>query len=168
MKQGPRYHVKPRRHRNGRTDYRRRLSLLQSKKPRISIRKSLKYIRVQFIEYSSTGDKVLVSVISKDLMKKYHWKFSTSSTPAAYLTGLMAGQIAKEKGIKEGIFDIGRYPATPGSKLFATVKGVIDTGIVCPYNEKMFPSEERLIGKHLNKEIQPIVTKIKSNIIGGK
>ena len=36
MKSGPRYHVKPRRHRERKTDYRLRLKLLRSKKPRIS------------------------------------------------------------------------------------------------------------------------------------
>ncbi len=32
MKKGPRYHVKPRRHRERKTDYRLRLKLLRSKK----------------------------------------------------------------------------------------------------------------------------------------
>jgi ribosomal protein L18 len=60
MKTGPRYHVKPRRHRERKTDYRLRLKLLRSKKPRIVVRKSLKAIRVQFVEYSAQGDKNMV------------------------------------------------------------------------------------------------------------
>ena len=36
MKQGPRYHVKPRRRREGRTDYRQRLKLLKSRKLHLS------------------------------------------------------------------------------------------------------------------------------------
>ena len=103
MKAGPRYHVKPRRHREGRTDYRRRLRLLKSRKTRIVVRKSLKNIRVQFVEYSPEGDKISISVVSSELVKNYNWKYSVSTIPAAYLTGLLAGKKAMEKGIKEGI-----------------------------------------------------------------
>ena len=168
MKQGPRYHVKPRRHRDGRTDYRRRLGLLKSRKTRIVVRKSLKNIRVQFVEYSPKGDRILVSAISKELIKNYNWKYSVSATPAAYLTGLLAGKKAQEKGITEGIFDIGRYRPTTGNKLFAALKGVIDSGIHCPCDETMIPSEDRIFGKHLNKEISPASIEIKNKIIGGK
>ena len=117
MKQGPRYHVKSRRHREGRTDYRKRLKLLKSRKTRIVIRKSIKNINVQFVDYRPEGDIILVSKHSNDLIKNYKWKYSTSSIPAAYLTGLLAGKMAVKKGIKEGILDIGRYRPTKGSKL---------------------------------------------------
>lgn len=167
MKTGPRYHVQPRRHRQGRTDYRRRLRLLRSKKTRIVVRPSLKAIRVQFVEYSPEGDKILVSAISHELTKDFKWKYSVASTPAAYLTGLLAGKRAKEKGIEEGILDIGRYPPTPRGKLFATLKGVVDAGIQCPFDESMIPSEDRITGKHINKDIEPLVGKIKSKIVGG-
>ena len=70
MKSGPRYHVKPRRHRERKTDYRLRLKLLRSKKPRIVVRKSLKAIRVQFVEYNPQGDKILASAVSNELSKK--------------------------------------------------------------------------------------------------
>jgi len=168
MKQGPRYHVKPKRHRDGRTDYRRRLRLLKSRKTRIVVRKSLKNIRVQFVEYTPEGDKILTSAISDQLIKNYNWKYSVSTTPAAYLTGLLAGKNAKDKGIKEGILDIGRYRPTTGNKLFAAMKGVLDAGIECPHDEKMIPAEDRILGKHLNKEIPPLVGEIKSKITGGK
>jgi large subunit ribosomal protein L18 len=74
--------------------------------------------------------------------------------------------MAVKKGIKEGILDIGRYRPTKGSKLFAALKGVIDAGIECPYDEKKVPSEERLTGTHLNKEITPLINEIKTKIIG--
>jgi hypothetical protein len=32
----------------------------------------------------------------------------------------------------------------------------------------MMPSEERILGKHLAKEIEPAVSNIKNKIIGGK
>ena len=97
MKQGPRYRIKPRRRREGRTDYRKRLKLLKSRKTRLVVRKSLKNTLVLFIEYKEEGDNVIATATSKELTSKYNWKFSTSTTPAAYLTGLLAGKRAKEK-----------------------------------------------------------------------
>lgn len=168
MKAGPRYHVKTRRHREGRTNYRRRLKLLKSRKIRIVVRKSLKNVIVQFVEYNSKGDKILISVSSGELVKNYKWKYSVSTTPAAYLTGLIAGKKAKGIGISEVIFDMGRYRPTKGNKLFATLKGVTDMGIQCPYAEEMVPSEDRILGKHLDDKITPLVGEIKNKIIGGK
>ena len=168
MKYGPRHHVKMRRHREGRTDYRKRLRLLKSRKIRIVVRKSLKNIKVQFVEYSPGGDKILVSALSSDLIKSHNWKYSTANTSASYLTGLVAGKKAIDKGIKEGILDIGRNPPTTGNTLFAAVKGIIDAGVECPHDPVKIPAEDRILGKHLDKEISPIVEKIKSNIIGGK
>jgi large subunit ribosomal protein L18 len=168
MKQGPRYRVKPRRRRQGGTDYRIRLKLLKSRKTRIVVRKSLNNTNVQFVGYQESGDKILVSATSQELVKKYDWKFSTSSTPAAYLTGLLAGKKAVEKGIEEGVLDIGRYVPVNGSKVFAALRGVLDAGVDCPHNEEKLPSEERVLGQHLKKEIPTSVNNIKSKIIGGK
>ncbi len=167
MKQGPRYHVKPRRHRQGRTDYRHRLQLLRSRKPRIVVRKTLKNTRIQFIEYNATGDKILISTDGKELVRMYKWKHSLSTVPAAYLIGLIAGKKAKDHGLTEGVLDIGRNVPTKGSKLFAALKGVTDAGIICPHDENKLPTEDRLMGKHLNNEIMPAVTEIKNKIIGG-
>ncbi|MFW6173305.1 MAG: 50S ribosomal protein L18 [Elusimicrobiota bacterium] len=168
MKKGSRYHVKARRHREGKTDYRKRLKLLKSRKTRIVIRKSLKNIRVQFVEYHPEGDKILASAISNELTKNYHWKYSTATTPAAYLTGLLAGKKANNKGIKEGILDIGRHRPLTGNKLFAALKGVLDAGIECPYESKKIPTRDRIEGKHLNNKIAPVIDKIRTEIIGGK
>ena len=168
MKQGPRYRVKPRRRREGNTDYRKRLELLKSRKTRIVVRKSLKNTSVQFVEYHETGDKILVSATSNELVKKYNWKYSTSSTPAAYLTGLLAGKKAVEKGIEEGVIDIGRYVPVTGSKVFAALKGILDAGVDCPHSEEKLPSEDRVLGQHLKKEIMSSVNSIKGKIIGGK
>jgi large subunit ribosomal protein L18 len=56
MNQGPRYHVKPRRQREGRTNYRKRLKLLRSGKVRAVVRKSIKNTQIQLIEYKEKGD----------------------------------------------------------------------------------------------------------------
>ncbi|PNX48923.1 MAG: 50S ribosomal protein L18 [Thermoplasmata archaeon M11B2D] len=168
MKTGPRYHVKPRRHRERKTDYHLRLKLLRSKKPRIVVRKSLRAIRVQFVEYSAQGDKVLASALSNELAKEYGWKYSVSNTPAAYLTGFLAGKRAKQKGIEQGVLDIGLYRPTVGSTLFASLKGVLDAGITCPHDVRMLPKEERIYGVHLHKDIKPLVSDIKSKMNAGK
>ncbi|KYK26443.1 50S ribosomal protein L18 [Thermoplasmatales archaeon SG8-52-1] len=166
--QGPRFSVKPRRRREGKTDYRKRLKLLRSKKVRMVVRKSIKNTQIQFVEYKEDGDNILISAKSDELIKKFNWKFSTSSTPAAYLTGVLAGKRAKDKGIDECILDIGRHPPITGSKIFATIKGVIDAGIKCPYNEEKIPKDDRIIGKHLDSSILSSVDEIKNKIIGGK
>ncbi len=168
MKQGPRYHVKPRRRREGRTNYRKRLKLLRSKKVRLVIRKSLKNTQIQLIEYKEEGDNILASANSIELKGKYNWKFSTSTTPAAYLTGLLAGVRAKDKGISECVLDTGRHPPITGSKIFASVKGLTDAGIKCLHSEEKIPNDDRITGKHLTNEIMPTVNNIKSKIIGGK
>jgi len=167
MKQGPRYHVKPRRRREGKTDYRKRLKLLRSRKTRLVVRTSLRNVRVQFVKYGESGDKILASAMSNDLVNKYQWKYSTSTTPAAYLTGLLAGKRAMEKGISECVLDIGRRHPVKGSKNFAALKGILDAGIICPHDDEKIPSEDRISGKHLNKEIMNSINDSKSKIIGG-
>ena len=166
--QGPRYSVKPRRRREGKTDYRKRLKLLRSKKVRIVVRKTIKNTQIQFVEYKESGDNILISAKSNELIKKFNWKYSTSSTPAAYLTGLLAGKRAKDKGIDECILDAGRHPPVTGSKIFASIKGVTDAGIKCPYNEEKIPDDDRIKGKHLDSNIMSSVDEIKNKIIGGK
>jgi len=168
MTKGPRYHVKSRRRREGVTDYRHRLKLLKSRKVRLVVRKSLKNTQIQFIEYKEDGDNVLVTANSKELISKHNWKYSTSSTPAAYLTGLIAGKRAKDKGINECVLDVGRHIPTDGNKIFASLKGVIDAGLDCPYNEEKIPSEDRILGKHLDENIANAVNNIKIKIVGGK
>ena len=168
MKQGPRYRVKPRRQREGKTDYRRRLRQLRSGKPRMVVRKSLKNTQIQFVKYHEGGDNIVATAISKELVSKYKWKYSTSTTPAAYLTGILAGKRAKDKGINECVLDIGRYLPVTGSKIFASLKGALDAGLECPHNEEKLPSEDRIMGKHLDKNIISAVEEIKNKIIGGK
>lgn len=166
MNQGPRYYIKQRRRREGITDYRKRLKLLKSRKIRIVVRNSLKNIRVQFVEYEASGDKIITSAISNELIKKYKWKYSTSTTSAAYLTGLLAAKRALDKGVKEVVLDIGRIKPVKGSKIFASLKGVLDTGIKCPHNNEKLPEENRIMGQHLDKKIEIEVNNIRNKIIG--
>ena len=166
MKQGPRYYIKQRRRREGVTDYRKRLKLLKSRKIRIVVRNSIKNIRVQFIQYETSGDKILSSAISNELVKTYNWKYSTATIPAAYLTGLLAAKRAIDNGIKEGILDLGRLKPVKGSKIFASLKGVMDAGIKCPHDNEKLPDDDRIMGHHIDKNIEIEFNKIKNKIIG--
>lgn len=148
MKLSPTYRMPFKRRRLGKTNYRRRLRLLLSKKPRLVVRRSLKYIRAQIVEFDPKGDKTLVSASSQEL-KKFDWKFALDNLPSAYLTGLLIGKKALEKGIKEAILDIGLYSPTKGSRVFAVAKGAIDSGLNVPCSEEVFPSEERIKGLHI-------------------
>jgi large subunit ribosomal protein L18 len=148
MKLKPTYKMPFKRRRLGKTDYEKRLKLLLSKKPRLVVRRSLKYIRAQIVEFNPKGDRTLVSASSQEL-KNFDWKFAFDNLPSAYLTGLLIGKKALKKGIKEAILDIGLYSSSKGSRVFAVAKGAIDAGLKVPCSQDVLPSEERIWGKHI-------------------
>lgn len=133
---------------SGATDYRFRRRQLASRKPRFVIRRSLKYLTIQVLSYTPTGDHVIVHASSKEL-KNVGWNFGMKNTPACYLTGIIVGRKAVKKGIREGIIDIGPYTATKGSKLFAAAQGIRDGGVSISLENAILPSLERLSGKHI-------------------
>lgn len=147
-KLSPRYKMPFRRRREGKTNYKKRLKLLLSGKPRLVVRKSLKYIRAQIIVFDEKGDRTLAAASSREL-KKLGWKFACDNLPAAYLTGLIIGKKALKKGIEKAILDMGLYPSTKGSRIYAVVKGAIDAGLKVPCSEEVLPSEERIRGEHI-------------------
>lgn len=144
------------------TNYRKRLSLLKSEKTRLVIRKSLSNISVQFINFKSDGDETITSAVSTEL-KKFGWT-RCGNIPAAYLTGLLAGKKAKDKNIKEAVLDIGLQTSTKGSRLYAALKGVLDSGINVPYLKDILPSEDRIKGKHISEEIEKQFEDVKKKI----
>jgi large subunit ribosomal protein L18 len=148
MAKGPRYSVRFRRRREGKTDYGKRIKLLQSKLPRLVVRRSNKYITVQIIEYAPTGDKTLLTAHSSKL-KELGWQYGMKNMPAAYLTGLLAGKMAKQKKIAKAVLDIGPHTSTKGAKLFAVLKGAVDAGLDVKHNPAILPSEDRISGKHI-------------------
>ena len=149
MARGPRYKVKYRRRREGKTNYYKRYRMVLSKKLRLVARKTLRYIIAQIIKFAPRGDIVLTSAHSIELRKLYGWKASTDNTPAAYLTGLLAGLRAREKGITEVILDIGLHRATKGARVFAVLKGALDAGLKIPHSPEILPSEDRIRGEHI-------------------
>jgi len=153
MATGPRYAVKFRRRREGKTDYSKRIKILQSKTLRLVVRKSNKYIVVQLVEYTPKGDKTLLTAHSSKL-KEFGWQHGTKNIPAAYLTGLLAGKLAKQKKITEAVLDIGLHVSTNGAKIFAALKGAADAGLKINYNPKIVPSADRLSGKHIAEHLK--------------
>lgn len=129
----------------GITDYKRRLALLKSGKPRLVVRKTSNNIIAQAVAYVPAGDKVLYTVDVQALRKK-GWK-GHANTPAAYLVGYALGKEAKKK-TPELVLDAGRH--TPSTKIFAVVKGVVDAGIKVPHSQEALPSKDRIRGKHID------------------
>lgn len=149
MAQGTRYNLPFRRRREQKTDYKKRRALVLSRVPRMITRPSNKNIIVQIVEATTTGDRVLASAYSRELIKKFGWQGGCGNLPTAYLTGFLAGSRSIQIGIKEAILDIGLKKATKGSRIFAALKGGIDAGLEVPHSETMLPEEPRTTGQHI-------------------
>src|SRR3972149_1221326 len=141
MARNARYRVKLRRRREGKTDYQARKALVISRKPRLIARKSIKNMIAQIVVAKSHGDEVLVAAHSSELTEKFGWKASTGNVPSAYLTGLLCGLRAKKEGVPEAVLDIGLIPPTKGSRLFATLSGILDAGLEVPHSEEKLVKE---------------------------
>lgn len=139
-----------RRRREGRTDYKQRLGLLKSGKPRLVIRKAANNIVCQIVRHDTKGDKTIVTATGKDL-RKAGWKAHCGNTPASYLIGLICGIEAKKKKITEAILDAGLHTSTKGSRIYATLKGVIDGGVKVPHSEEILPDEKTISGKSIGE-----------------
>lgn len=151
MKVGPRTRVPFRRRREGRTDYRSRLGLLKSQTTRVVVRRTNGNVIVQFVDWSAEGDQVRATAVAQEL-KALGWEGSAKNTPAAYLTGLLAGQRAAKAGIEDAVLDLGRHTPVRGGRVFAALKGVLDAGVQVPHGEGLYPAEERLNGSFLGQE----------------
>lgn len=152
MATGPRTRVPFRRRREGKTDYRRRLALLKSGETRVVVRRTNGNVIVQFVGWAHEGDQVQATAVAQELAK-LGWEGSAKNTPAAYLTGLLAGRRAAAAGVESAVLDIGRHVPSKGSRVFAALKGVQDAGIeVAAGDEDIYPSEERLTGAFLDLE----------------
>jgi large subunit ribosomal protein L18 len=167
MAHGPRYRVARRRRREGKTDYRKRINLLKSRQPRAVIRRSLRNLRIQLVEFDSKGDRIIASAEGIEL-EKFGWKGSVSNTPAAYLTGYLAGKRALKAGVERAILDIGLQTPAKGSRVFASLKGLLDAGIDIPHSEDVLPSEERIKGEHIEEKIKNQFDSVKAGLEGEK
>jgi large subunit ribosomal protein L18 len=155
-KMKPTYELPFKRRLKGLTDYRARLKLLKSRKPRLVIRKTNTRLIAELIEYKPHGDRVLVYATTNEL-EKFGWNFSKKNTPSAYLLGLLIAKRALKNGIKEAVLDVGLQ--TKGSRIYAFLKGAIDAGLQVPHSEDVFPSEDRIKGKHIEEAVKNIKNK---------
>ncbi|MEK6928055.1 MAG: 50S ribosomal protein L18 [Nanoarchaeota archaeon] len=133
--------LKRRRH-ECKTDFRSRLELLKSGKPRLVIRKTNRYIIAQIVHSTSAQDSIMFGASSKDLLTKgwpQELAGSLKSIPAAYLTGFLIAKLAKAK-VKEAILDLGMQRSQPKTRLFAALKGAIDGGLLIPHSEEALPA----------------------------
>jgi len=153
-----------RRKREGRTDYKRRLTLLKSHMPRLVIRGSNKSVQAQIVIYEADGDKVVATARATEL-KKHGWATATGNTPAAYLTGLLLAHKVKGKITEDVIIDIGLQQHHKGGRLYAVAKGAVDGGLSVRVGEETLPSDERINGSHINEKIKSQLATVKSKLV---
>jgi len=144
---GPTYKLSFRRRRANLTNYRKRLALLKSEKPRMVVRKTNRQVIVQFVNFTNDHDEVIASATSSELAQ-FKWKPSTN-LPSSYLTAYLCANKAKKKGVKSAVLDSGLHTPSRGSFLFAAAKGAKDAGIDIPVGEIEI-DEERISGKHVS------------------
>ncbi len=146
MAKGPRYRVPYRRRRDHKTDYKARLVLATSSRPRFVVRPSNRNILIQIVRSEIEGDYVLTQTNSAELAKRFGWLGGRKNTPAAYLLGLIAGHKALNQGVEAVILDLGLRRPTRGSRLFAAVKGSLDAGLKIPCDGDIMPGADRIEG----------------------
>src|SRR5438046_9281726 len=102
------------------------------------------------------GYIVTASASSRELAK-LGWKGGAGNLPAAYLTGVLAARRAVDRGVKEAVLDIGLRGPTKGSKVFAALKGLADSGLIVPHSDGPLPPLERINGSHIAAYAQSLV-----------
>lgn len=148
MASGPRYNVDLRRRREGLTDYRQRLRLLRSGKPRLVARISNRIVRAQIEVPGAMGDETLAAA-SSDELAEYGWEAPRANLPSAHLTGILVGRRGVEADVDEAVLDVGLHSPTPGAKVFAVQEGAIDAGLDVPHNDAVLPDWSRTRGEHI-------------------
>ncbi|MFP3217217.1 50S ribosomal protein L18 [Acidianus sp.] len=150
MALGPNYKVKPRRRREGKTNYYKRYVYVLSRAIRLVVRLTNEYVIVSVMKFDPKGDITIASAHSIELVKKYGWKGDTNNTPAAYLTGFLAGLRAKKAGIESAVADIGLFTPTKGARVFYAIKGALDAGLKVPMGDIEL-DEDRIKGVHISE-----------------
>jgi len=139
------YKVEMRRKREGKTDYRRRLTLLLGRSPRLVVRKSNRHVLLQVVRFHPGGDKTIVSAHSKEL-RKFGYTGHCGNATAGYLVGYLGGLRARERRLRSAVLDLGMHSPVPGSTVFAVLLGALDSGLKVPHSEEVLPSRERFKG----------------------
>ncbi len=166
--QGNRRRSVLRRRKAGLTDYRRRLRLLRSQQPRAVVRVSNTRTSCQLVTWAAEGDKVALNVTGNDLVKKFSWpdNMSKKSVPASYLVGYALGKAALAAGHEDAVLDIGLAASTPGGRVFAALRGMVEAGLNVPHSEEILPADDRINGAHIDDKIAGAIETTKASIEG--
>ncbi len=156
--------VRKRRRLECKTDYLARENLLKNNS-RIVFRKTNRYIIAQLVLSSQAQDSTKVGLTSKKLFE-YGWpstsRGSLKSLPASYFTGYLLGKKMLDLEIKESVLDLGLTRNIKKSRVYAFLKGLLDSGVKINHKEDVFPDDTRLRGRHLKSSLE--FDKIKSAI----
>lgn len=129
-----------------RTNYRKRAAVIIGRHSFATVRVTDQNVSAQMIKAAPTGDTVIASVHSHELAK-HGWKGATNNLPACYLTGLLLGKKALEKGTSKAVLYIGKEHFT--TRVAACSKGIADAGVDLPISEESMPADERITGQHV-------------------
>ena len=166
MVYGKNQRLRFKRRRNGETDYRRRMKMLRGGFARAVVRVTNTQTICQLVNYVPTGDTVKISIDGRTLVEKYGWPIDASrkSIPASYISGYAMAKAAIAAGHKEAVLDIGLAASTPGNRVFAALKGMVDAGLEIPYGESVLPDDDRINGSHIDDSIAKAVEAAKKSI----
>jgi len=166
MAYGKNQRLRFKRRRNGETDYRRRMKMLRGGFARAVVRVTNTQTICQLVNYEPTGDTVKISIDGRTLVEKYGWPIDASrkSIPASYISGYAMAKAVIVAGHKEAVLDIGLAASTPGNRVFAALKGMVDAGMEIPYGESVLPDDDRINGSHIDDSIAKAVEAAKKSI----
>lgn len=141
------------------TNYKKRLKLVISGKPRLVVRVSNKYVNCQVIKYKPDGDVTLTAFNSKKL-SDYGFK-GGKNLQSAYLSGFITGLKALKKGVKKAVLDSGLKTSIKNSRIYACLKGFVEAGVKVPHSKEVLPDDKLLNKSSLDKYVKKIKGDIK-------
>tara|TARA_B100000925_G_scaffold254589_1_gene207577 strand:+ start:1320 stop:1691 length:372 start_codon:yes stop_codon:yes gene_type:complete len=120
------------------------------------------------VTWAAEGDKVALNVTGNDLVKKFSWpdNMSKKSVPASYLVGYALGKAALAAGHEDAVLDIGLAASTPGGRVFAALRGMVEAGLNVPHSEQILPDDDRINGAHIDDKVAGAIETTKASIEG--
>ena len=139
--------------------------MLRGGVPRAIVRVSNTQVVCQLAQFDPEGDRIVASVSGSNLTT-YGWPAgaSTKSIPACYVAGYALGKSALSAGHDSAILDIGLAASSPGNRIFAALKGMVDAGLEVPHGDNVLPSEARINGVHIDESLAAAVEAAKKAI----
>src|SRR5690606_29515813 len=128
---------------------------------RLVVRRFSQHLVAQLVAYAPQGDKILLSVDSRQLTQ-HGWTVHNGNIPEAYLTGLLLAQKAKPLKLTSVIVDDGLYKHIAGSRLYALLRGAVEGGLSVAHDESVLASDERVQGQHIAQYAQTLVKEDKA------